>query len=70
MNIEKIILSILNEIEEKVVKVSGGKGYGVGKIFPSNINTPFHGKEEIEKKQKYILKPVKISKAFKRKEKK
>ena len=65
--LEDIMLEVLNEIES-IVKVAGGRGLGTGKVYPNRSQKPGYGEtSEKEKKEKYILKPVKISKAFKRK---
>jgi hypothetical protein len=74
MKDRNLILAILNEIENKyrVVDVRGGKGGGTGHPYPhkdSNNITPGYGEVSVEKEQKkYIKKPVKISKAFKKRE--
>lgn len=70
--LKEIILKLLKEIESKesILNVSG-KGYGVGR---ARVKDPFPvsfglGNEEQEEQEEYKIKPVKISKAFKRKEK-
>ena len=71
MNINNLILQILNEIEKKeaIVNIAGGKGYSTGKIYPDDTVGVLKmlGYESGEKQKEYKLKPVKISKAFKRK---
>ena len=70
MSLYKLILEILTELQEKEnnLNIAGGKGYGTGKAYPSKtISVSRHlGKEENPEKEEYILKPVKISKIFKR----
>ena len=53
MSDENIILEILKEIEERIVKVAGGKGYGTGKVYPANSVGVFKmlGKQEPEEKE-------------------
>ena len=67
---KKLILEILNEIEKKDsnVNVAGGKGYGTGKVYPDKTVGVLKmlGHEEGEEQENYEFKPVKISKAFKR----
>lgn len=73
-NYKEILLEILNEIEksDNILNVSGGRGYGTGKAYPTKsvgvlqMLGPSHNEEE---EIDYKLKPVKVSKAFaKRKE--
>lgn len=67
--LKEIILKMINEIEqkEKIVNIKGGKGNAAGGIYPEDTvavsSLLGYQKEEIEK---YELKPVKISKAFKK----
>ena len=64
------MLQLLKEIEEKynVVNVRGGRGLGTGHPYPSkNYDKPTYGEQQNMKKEKYTLKPVKISKIFKKK---
>lgn len=72
-DLKHLILEILNEIEKKDsnVNVAGGKGYGTGKIYPDKTVGVLKmlGHEEGEEQEEYKLKPVKISKAFKRRRK-
>ena len=69
-NLKELILQILNEIEKKETNLSiaGGRGYGTGKAYPNKTVGVLQmlGSEEGEKKEEYELKPVKISKAFKK----
>ena len=71
MNIHELMLTILNEIEQKEnnMKVAGGKGYSAGKAYPDKTVGVLKmlGHEEREEKEEYELKPVVISKAFRRK---
>ena len=80
MSIYKLMLEILNEIEKKEssVNIAGGKGYSVGKIYPdktvsvlSMLGTSMYEPNiDKSKEQKAnTRKPVKISKAFLKKEK-
>ena len=77
MSIYKLIIETLlklKEIKEKEtnVKISGGKGYSAGKIYPDKtvgVNKSL-GKETNPEQENYTLKPVKISKAFKRRKNK
>jgi hypothetical protein len=67
--LKEIIKMLLNEIEKKenILNISGGKGYGVGKARvkdPHPVSRNLGVVEEIEEEE-YVLKPVKISKAFK-----
>ena len=72
-DIKELILEILKEIEEKdsVVARAGGVGYGSGKIYSKKSVGVLKmlGKEYGEEPENYNLKPVKISKAFKRRNK-
>ena len=81
MNIHELMLKILNEIEKKEsnVNVAGGKGYGTGKVYPAKTvgvlrmlgKSMYPGNEDENKDQnKNSSKPVKISKAFLKKERK
>ena len=69
--LKEIIALLIKEIEEKdnIINVSGGRGYGVGKAKVKD----YHGvsknlgiETEKESEEEYVLKPVKISKAFKK----
>ena len=68
-----IILEILQEIEKKETNltVAGGKGYGAGKAYPNKSVSVLKmlGHEEGEEIEEYELKPVKISKIFKKEKK-
>ena len=65
-----IISKLLKEIEskEKIVNVKGGRGGGPGSVFSDNTVGVLRmlGNEEGENQKEYILKPVEISKAFKK----
>lgn len=69
-DLKELIFEILNEIEkrESNISIAGGRGYGAGKAYPDNTVGVLKmlGHEEGESQEKYELKPVKISKAFKR----
>lgn len=73
-DLKELILELLNEIEEKdsVISRAGGVGYGSGKIYSKKSVGVLKmlGKEHGEEPDDYELKPVKISKAFKRRRKK
>ena len=74
--LKDIIAILLKEIEEKerIVNVTGAGGYGTGTATAND----YHGvstnlgrsianePEDIESPEKYIIKPVEISKAFKK----
>ena len=68
--LKEIIYKMLNEIEkkEKIVNVKGGKGGGPGSVFPEDTVGVLKmlGSEKGETQEDYILKPVEISKAFKK----
>ena len=70
MNVHELMLKILQEIEDKEnnMRVAGGKGYSAGKAYPSKTVGVLKmlGDEKGEEAEEYELKPVKISKAFKR----
>ena len=71
MSIYNLILEILNEIEkhDTNVSIAGGKGYSVGKIYSNKTVGVLRnlGKEESKDiHQEYEIKPVKISKVFKK----
>lgn len=70
MSIDQLILKVLNEIEKKEtnVNIAGGKGYGAGKVYSNNTVSVLSllGDEENEESEEYNIKPVKISKVFKR----
>jgi hypothetical protein len=69
MNINKLILEILNEIENNIVNVAGGKGYGTGKIYPKHtvgVLTLLGPEEPAEHTEQYEFKPVEVSKIFKK----
>ena len=66
---KQLVLEILNEIEKKETNLSiTGKGYSAGKAYPNKTVGVLKmlGYEEGEDQEKYELKPVEISKAFKR----
>ena len=69
---KQIILTILKEIQEKemIVKTAGGRG-GSGKVFPANSVGVLRklGHESLSSEEEYVLKPVEISKAFKKEDK-
>ena len=69
--LKEIIIKLLNEIEEKETNLSitGGRGYSAGKAHSNKSVGVLRmlGYEEGENQKEYKLKPVKISKAFKRK---
>ena len=67
---KKLIEALIKEIEQSdnILNVHGAKGYGTGKArvkdpHPVSKNL---GHERGEEQEEYELKPVKISKAFKR----
>ena len=73
--LKEIIRKLLNEIEEKesILNISGGKGYGVGKArvkdpHPVSKNLGDE-KNDNEEEKEYVVKPVKVSKVFTRKNK-
>lgn len=67
----KQLIRIIIESEEKILKVRGGKGYGVGHpILNKGKVTDHLGKQEEEQRVQQDKKPVKISKAFKNKKRK
>ena len=69
-DLKSLINQILNEIEQKdnIINLSGGRGYGVGSAKPKDPHPVSRnlGKEDGEDQEEYELKPVKVSKAFKR----
>ena len=71
MNELKEIISILiKEIEQKenILNISGARGYGTGKARvkdPHSVSQNL-GYEENEEFEEYEIKPVKVSKAFKK----
>ena len=69
-DLKNLILEILNEIEKKENNLSiyGGRGYGTGKAYPNKTVGVLKmlGEEEGVEPESYELKPVKISKAFKK----
>jgi len=72
-DIVRLIEALIKEIEQNdnILNISGGRGYGTGKArvkdpHPVSKNL---GKEEGEEQEEYNLKPVKISKAFKKEKK-
>ena len=70
MNIYRMLLEILTEIQEKEsnLSIAGGKGYSAGKAYPNKtVSVSRHlGKERNPEQEEYTLKPVKVSKIFKR----
>ena len=66
----KIITILLKEIEEKenIVNVSGAQGYGTGKVKVKDYHGVLKnlGPEKPEEKEEYQLKPVEVSKAFRK----
>lgn len=70
MTLYEIMLKVLNEIEKKDTNltIAGGKGYGTGKVYPNKTVSVLKmlGKEHNEKPKEYKIKPVKVSKAFKK----
>ena len=70
MKLYSLMLKILNEIEKKEnnVNISGGRGYSTGKVYPDKTVSVLQnlGITEHDPEEKYKIKPVKISKAFKR----
>jgi len=70
MNIHELMLKILQEIEDKEnnMRVAGGRGYSAGKAYPDKTVGVLKmlGHEKGKEIEEYELKPVKISKAFKR----
>ena len=73
-DLKDLILELLNEIEarDSVVARAGGTGYGSGKIYNKKSVGVLKklGKEYGEEPEDYEIKPVKISKAFKRRRRK
>ena len=71
--LKEIIEILLNEIETKEnnLNISGGRGYGAGKARISDPHSVSQnlGYEENEEDTAYQLKPVQISKAFKKEKK-
>ena len=68
--LKKIIKILIREIEEhdNILNISGATGYGVGKARAKDYHgvSKNLGDEEIEKQAEYEIKPVSISKAFRR----
>ncbi len=68
--LKEIIKLLLKEIEhkERIVNVKGGRGGGPGTAYPEGSVGVLKmlGPEEGEEQEEYILKPVKISRAFKK----
>jgi len=68
--LKNIILKLIKEIESKEnnLNVRGGRGYSTGTANPDKTVKVSNnlGKEYVEDVEEYILKPVKISKAFKK----
>ena len=68
--LKNLIIEFLNEIEEKdnILQLSGGRGGGVGKARPKDPHPVSRdlGHEEGKEQKEYELKPVKVSKIFKR----
>ena len=72
-SLKNLIFEILNEIEKKETNLRvNSVGGGHGKVYPDKTVSVLRmlGNEEGEEQEAYILKPVKISKAFKNKENK
>ena len=71
--LKNIIAILLKEIEEKerIINVTGGRGYGTGKATANDYHgvSTHLGPERKEKQEEYVLKPVEISKAFKKENK-
>ena len=71
--LKDIIIKILNEIEKKDTNltIAGGKGYSAGKAYPNKSVGVLKllGQEEADEEKEYKIKPVKISKAFKKEKK-
>ena len=71
--LKELIEQILNEIEQKdnILNISGGRGYGTGGAKPKDPHPVSRnlGNENREEQEEYELKPVKVSKAFKRRKK-
>lgn len=69
--LKEIIRKMILEIEKKEtnLRVNSVDG-GHGKVYPDKTVSVLRmlGKEEGEEQKEYILKPVKISKAFKKEE--
>jgi len=69
-SLKNIFLKILNEIEknDNILNITGGRGYGTGKarVKEPHSVTKNLGNEEGEEEEIYILKPVKVSKVFRR----
>ena len=64
----KQIIKMIIENEEKILKVRGGRGYGVGHPILNKGKVSDHlGKEDEQQKVQQSKKPVRISKAFKNK---
>ena len=72
-DLHDMMLEILNEIEKKETNLTlaGVKGNGPGKAYPNKTVGVLKmlGEEEGEEQEEYVLKPVKISKAFKKENK-
>ena len=62
---------MINEIEqkEKIVNIKGGRGNAAGGVYPEDTTSVSRllGDQKNDEQKEYELKPVKISKAFKRK---
>ena len=72
-DLKEIIAKLILEIEKKEnsVTIAGGHGYSIGKAYPSKGVGVLKllGKEEEEEEEEYELKPIEISKAFKKENK-
>jgi len=73
VEIYKLMLEILNEIEKKEnnLNIAGGRGYSAGKAYPNKTVSVLQnlGIEEHDPEENYVLKPVKISKVFQKEKK-
>ena len=70
MNLYNLIVEILSEISENEnnVSIAGGRGYSAGKVYSDKTVSVLRnlGIKTKDEEEEYEIKPVKISKAFKR----
>ena len=70
MELIDVLISLITEVEgnRNNLSIKGGRGYSAGTPYPDKTVGVLQllGHEENEEKEDYILKPVKVSRAFKK----
>ena len=73
MKLIDVLISLITEVEDNRnnLSIKGGRGYSAGTVYPDKTVGVLKllGHEDGQEEEDYILKPVQVSKAFKKEKK-